>query len=109
MEPNSSVRTRLTHSLEVADIGRTLANKIGQRLFDEGYITEAQIPQFVAIVENACLLHDIGNPPFGHFGEAAIRAWAREKLVEFAKSASIDTSERYFTTLVNDFYESSGI
>ena len=108
LEPNSSVRTRLTHSLEVADIGRTLANKIGQRLFEEEYITEAQIPQFVAIVENACLLHDIGNPPFGHFGEAAICAWAREKLVEFAKSAGIDTSERCFTTLVNDFYEFDG-
>ena len=72
LESNASIRTRLTHSLEVSDIGRTIANGIGYRLFELGIIEENVIPQMVAEVENACLLHDIGNPPFGHFGEAAI-------------------------------------
>lgn len=67
LEPNASVRTRLTHSLEVSDLGRTLANNIAYRLKNAGKLTENNILSLVAIVENACLLHDIGNPPFGHF------------------------------------------
>lgn len=80
LEPNSSVRTRLTHSLEVADLGRTLANKIAFSLKNDNKLTSNKTSALVAIVENACLLHDIGNPPFGHFGEAAIREWAKESI-----------------------------
>ena len=60
LEPNASVRTRLTHSLEVSDLGRTLANNIAYRLKNVGKLTENNILSLVAIVENACLLHDIG-------------------------------------------------
>lgn len=83
LEPNASVRTRLTHSLEVSDLGRTLANNIAYRLKNVGKLTENNILSLVAIVENACLLHDIGNPPFGHFGEAAIQDWAKTSIHEF--------------------------
>lgn len=76
LEPNSSVRTRLTHSLEVSDLGRSIANKIAYKLSQNNILSVKDIPVFVSIVENACLLHDIGNPPFGHFGESAIRNWA---------------------------------
>ena len=76
MESNSSVRTRLTHSLEVSDLGRSIANKIAYKLSQNNILSVKDIPVFVSIVENACLLHDIGNPPFGHFGESAIRNWA---------------------------------
>ena len=76
IETNSSVRSRLTHSLEVSDLGRKLANDIAYRLKNRGWLTDTNIPVTAAIVENACLLHDIGNPPFGHFGESAIRDWA---------------------------------
>lgn len=90
LEPNSSVRTRLTHSLEVADIGRTLANRIGKELLNRKIIENSElIPQIVAVVENACLLHDIGNPPFGHFGEAAIRDWVNKNLSQLAQDAGI--------------------
>ena len=82
LEPNSSVRTRLTHSLEVADLGRTLANKIAFSLKNDHKLTSNKTSALVAIVENACLLHDIGNPPFGHFGEAAIREWAKESIYQ---------------------------
>ncbi len=108
LEPNSSVRTRLTHSIEVSDIGRSLANKIGYKLLDNEIISDKSlIPAIVAIVENACLLHDIGNPPFGHFGESAIREWANEKLKKIAKKLRID-KHHLFKILIKDFTEFDG-
>ncbi len=77
------VRTRLTHSLEVASFAKSLA----QMCFT--YIEENSLDSSVdytvrdaacSILECAGLLHDIGNPPFGHFGETAIRAWFRSRL-----------------------------
>ena len=69
------VHTRLTHSLEVSVVGRSLGRIVGKRLLekypglkDAGY----QINDFGAIVARACLAHDIGNPPFGHSGEKSI-------------------------------------
>ena len=70
------VHTRLTHSLEVSVVGRSLGRMVGQRLLDKypelstthGYT----INDFGAIVAAASLAHDIGNPPFGHSGEQAI-------------------------------------
>ncbi len=85
LESNTSVRNRLTHSLEVADIGRTLARQVGQQLEAKGIAGLAgpdQTECMQSIVENACLVHDIGNPPFGHFGEEAIKRWFREKGAE---------------------------
>ena len=107
LEPNASVRTRMTHSLEVADIGRTLANKIAYRLKTKKLITNAAIPQLVAIVENACLLHDIGNPPFGHFGESAIKEWA-VVILDIAEKAGLDKDNEKLSCLVNDFLEFDG-
>jgi dGTPase len=75
LESNTSVRNRLTHSLEVADIGRTLTRKIGKRLEKAGIASPEENECMQCIVESACLLHDIGNPPFGHFGEEAIKRW----------------------------------
>jgi dGTPase len=70
------VHTRLTHSLEVSVVGRSLGRRVGQKLLEKhphlksalGY----QANDFGAIVAAAALAHDIGNPPFGHSGEKAI-------------------------------------
>lgn len=69
------VHTRLTHSLEVSVVGRTLGRRAGKVILDRhpelknlGYTFN----DFGAIVAAACLMHDIGNPPFGHSGEKAI-------------------------------------
>ena len=71
------VRTRLTHSLEVASVGRSLgmlAAEVVQQ--QEPEVGGVVIPQDVGtLVAAACLAHDIGNPPFGHAGEDAIREW----------------------------------
>ena len=69
------VHTRLTHSLEVSVVGRSLGRIIGKQLLEKyPELKEAgyQINDFGAIVASACLAHDIGNPPFGHSGEKAI-------------------------------------
>lgn len=75
LEQNAAVRSRLTHSLEVSTIGRQISQKIVRKL---DTLDHEEKEAFVNIVESACLLHDIGNPPFGHFGEAAISKWFKE-------------------------------
>jgi dGTPase len=75
LESNTSVRNRLTHTLEVADVGKTLARHIGKELEKRHRANPEDTECLQSIVENACLLHDIGNPPFGHFGEEAIKHW----------------------------------
>lgn len=83
LETNASVRSRLTHSLEVQQTGRYLAKTILQKLSQQpqwqSYGLEGIETAFTNLVEMACLLHDVGNPPFGHFGEEAISAWVRNE------------------------------
>ena len=78
MEPNAAVRSRLTHSLEVSQVGRYIAELIVKKLKSKFRVDELKCRAIVKFVENACLMHDIGNPPFGHFGEAAISKWFEE-------------------------------
>lgn len=78
LEENAAVRSRLTHSLEVAQIGRFIANQVSEDLIAENFLTHSEARAFVNFVEVACLMHDLGNPPFGHFGEAAIASWFKE-------------------------------
>ena len=67
---------RLTHSVEVASIGRSLGNRVGEQLRKEGRLPNGIHPTDLgAIVQVACLAHDLGNPPFGHAGENALREW----------------------------------
>lgn len=73
---NDHVHNRLTHSLEVACVGRTLGVRVGQELLNERLIEDKHSASDIGdIVQTACLAHDIGNPPFGHTGEEAIRHW----------------------------------
>ena len=70
------VHTRLTHSLEVSVVGRSLGRLVGKKILEKyPYLKEThgfQMNDFGAIVAAASLAHDIGNPPFGHSGEKAI-------------------------------------
>lgn len=74
LERNDFVRTRLTHSLEVAMHTRDLLIGMVSRLNRKGIIIE-ELDESYRLLETAALIHDIGNPPFGHFGEEAIRIW----------------------------------
>ncbi len=71
---NIFVHNRLTHSLEVASVGRSLGNKISQFLKGKGVQPENPelLEEIGTVVSSACLAHDLGNPPFGHSGEEAI-------------------------------------
>lgn len=71
------VHNRLTHSFEVASVGRSLAAAAARYVKRRGELPEGRsAADFSFIVQAACLAHDIGNPPFGHAGEYAIREWA---------------------------------
>ena len=75
---NDYVRTRMTHSLEVANVGRTLAKKLHQIVCEEEPGPHPSAESLEDIVATVCLAHDIGNPPFGHSGEAAINTALEE-------------------------------
>ncbi len=76
---NDYVRTRLTHSLEVSSVGRSLGTLVGKYITARNNLSHITADDFGGIVAAACLAHDIGNPPFGHFGEEAIRAFFHER------------------------------
>lgn len=76
------VHNRLTHSLEVASVGRSLGKAVGEKIAEQ--FTESSAPydfyknELQSVIAAACLAHDIGNPPFGHSGEEAIRLFFTE-------------------------------
>ncbi|MDR2041056.1 MAG: dNTP triphosphohydrolase [Tannerella sp.] len=72
------VHNRLTHSLEVSCVGRSLGNNVAGGLLQKYPGQEVGFPEIGAIVSAACLAHDMGNPPFGHSGERAISAYFME-------------------------------
>ena len=91
LEINAAVRSRLTHSLEVQQIARHIARKIIEKLHDESKIKEYKLDglehAFVSTSEMASLMHDIGNPPFGHFGELALNNWMKENAKKMLKKS----------------------
>ncbi len=72
---NDHVRNRLTHSIEVASVGRSLGTLVGLQLPHICAAAQVSPEELGHIVHAAALMHDIGNPPFGHSGEEAIRHW----------------------------------
>ncbi|WP_421228866.1 dGTPase [Aeromonas enteropelogenes] len=76
LDVKASVRSRLTHSLEVQETGRQISRRILAALPADMVCEGA----FINLVEMSCLLHDVGNPPFGHFGEQVMSQWLGEML-----------------------------
>lgn len=77
------VHNRLTHSLEVSSVGRSLGKAVGDAIADKYHNEEDEFRDFYryelpSVIAAACLAHDIGNPPFGHSGEDAIRIFFNE-------------------------------
>ncbi len=73
------VHNRLTHSLEVSCVGRSLGNNVAHALVEKyPHLKGTHVEEIGAIVSAACLAHDLGNPPFGHSGEQAIGTYFSE-------------------------------
>lgn len=88
------VRTRLTHSLEASSIGRSLGTLVGEQVIKRHGLDGFEAADFGNICAAACLAHDIGNPPFGHSGEDAIRHWAQTAEYGSRRVATLRSSER---------------
>ena len=73
------VHNRLTHSLEVSCVGRSLGNEVAASLLKRHpELADSHLSEIGSIVSAACLAHDLGNPPFGHSGEKAIGTYFSE-------------------------------
>ena len=73
------VHNRLTHSLEVSCVGRSLGNDVAKAILNrQPGLQDSFLPEIGSIVSAACLAHDLGNPPFGHSGEKAISTFFSE-------------------------------
>ncbi|MGD0737818.1 MAG: dGTP triphosphohydrolase [Terracidiphilus sp.] len=82
LEQHDSVRTRLTHSLEVSSVARSLGKLAASWMVAEGLIDPEKLDDIQTLAATCGLLHDLGNPPFGHSGERAIQSWfAKNKLI----------------------------
>lgn len=81
------VHNRLTHSLEVSSVGRSLGNDVSRQLLERHpHLYDTHLTELGSIVSAACLAHDLGNPPFGHSGEKAIGTYFSEGEGQFLKS-----------------------
>ncbi|WP_288479138.1 dGTP triphosphohydrolase [uncultured Clostridium sp.] len=90
LQENDFTRTRLTHSIEAAALARSLGAAIGDWLRRNGEFEEKQERELASLLQVAALIHDLGNPPFGHYGEDVIRKW----FVEWFKSNEYKNIEK---------------
>ncbi len=94
------VHNRLTHSLEVASVGRSLGKAVGELLAtkhkDKFTPNANDFYRFELsdVIQTACLSHDIGNPPFGHFGEEAIRTFFGDFFAKNEVSVAIKENQK---------------
>ena len=110
LDKSDYVRTRLTHSLEVSSFAKSLAQNVGEKIMQEKKdpdFTWKNKEDISNILQCAGLLHDIGNPPFGHFGETTIREWFKNNLckLEFNGQRLDDFLD---PQMVQDFYHFEG-
>jgi len=95
--PHDHIHNRLTHSIEVASVGRSFGKRMAAWLHDRQELPTGRTTEDICqILQAACLAHDIGNPPFGHGGEYAIRQWVRDhkELVFGTDPAAVDDGLR---------------
>ncbi len=88
LDKGDFVRTRLTHSMEVSSLGRSIGLMVESRLIELGTLSEEKRGHIPSIIATAGLVHDIGNPPFGHFGEWAIQSYFKERFEREPKFAA---------------------
>lgn len=97
LDPNDHVRTRLVHSLEVSTVAEGLAAQAVRKVIQdrEKELTEDHLRAIPKIAETCGLLHDVGNPPFGHAGELAMGSWFVERERTLAPRLGGRESQRF--------------
>jgi dGTPase len=95
------IHSRLTHSIEVASIGRSLGKLVGTFVIKQegeirdGHTNEIITPDtFANIISASCMAHDIGNPPFGHSGEESFRHYYKNHLNNCSKTLFSQLNEK---------------
>lgn len=110
LDKSDFIRTRLTHSLEVSSFGKSLGQNIGEYILtykkDEDFTPRLK-EEICSILQCAGLIHDIGNPPFGHFGEYAIRDWFKRNLSTLTYKGSA-LKDILTEQMQQDFYNFEG-
>ncbi len=104
------IRTRLTHSLEVSSLGKSLAQNVAECILQKQLdpeFTPRMKEDISDILSCAGLIHDIGNPPFGHFGEEAIRDWFLRRLPKMEFKGT-PVTELLTPQMLQDFYHFEG-
>lgn len=110
LDKSDFIRTRLTHSMEVSSLAKSLGQNIGESILahkkDTGF-TPGMKEDICNILQCAGLIHDIGNPPFGHYGEFAIREWF-ERNLPVLKYHGTPIEELLEEQMREDFYHFEG-
>ncbi|SOE20694.1 dGTPase [Spirosomataceae bacterium TFI 002] len=100
------VHNRLTHSLEVASVGRSLGRAVGEKIVANNQDSLTQNAkdfyrfELSDVIQTACIAHDIGNPPFGHSGEEAIRTYFANLPLDQKDRITAELSENEFNDLL---------
>lgn len=110
LDKSDFIRTRLTHSLEVSSFAKSLGQSVGTKIIRGGLaedFTESTKADICDVLQCAGLLHDIGNPAFGHFGESAIQDWFKINLPKHTFNGR-RLDEVLNEQMCNDFYNFEG-
>lgn len=111
LERNAAVRSRLTHSMEVQQVGRFITQLVFKELSEDDqrkYGLFGLERQFESIVEMSCLMHDVGNPPFGHFGEDTMIKWFQKHIDRLFSPFSVSNTEEALTAIKQDICNFEG-
>ena len=85
LSTNDFVRTRLTHSMEVSNIAMNIGRGVEKELISLGILDKDKDGFISTILGSASLVHDIGNPPFGHYGEMIIQDFFKNYFEKYFK------------------------
>ena len=110
LDKSDFVRTRLTHSIEVSSFAKSLGQNIFTAIIQnklDNDVTPEIKEKACAVLECAGLIHDVGNPPFGHFGEDAIRLWFKENLGKL-EYRGVKLDKKLNPQMINDFTHFEG-
>ncbi len=94
LQENDFIRTRLTHSIEASALASSLGKAIGQWLVSIHEITTEQERELASLLQVSALIHDLGNPPFGHYGEDIIRNWFNDWFNRDSNKEDIKNDEK---------------